>query len=494
MTQLRRILRYGLLVLAVIVAVPLLAAAVLYAWDALIGVDRPYERRAQPAAAYPELGVEWAMHPVDNPGDWLPNGLDPADVDGDGQLDYVTNYEFGGRIRVAFHPTTLQPAQPWPAADAGVYPDAESSAFGDLDGDGLPDIVVAHGIEHAGQPAGIRVLWGRHQAAAQVTNAATAAANGPVGHGWADGGDLPASLAGWQFLYVRADDIDGDGDMDIIAGGRAPRLAGESKASLGPVTAAWAGIRWFENPGDGSRDLGRWQRHDIDPLTRSGHGFSLGDLDGDGDLDLANCNADWDTPDDEENCAWYSNPGPAGYGSPWPAYEIYRGREFYGKEASPIADLDGDGRQDILTQVEDAIYWFRNLGPAAAGSPPQFTLVRIPKHPAARWRARALVVADLNGDGRQDIVSASIHNNGWLPQDRAALYWLEQSPAGWQTHVIKWGDGFRGLGEFNGEKWDQVIATDVDGDGDLDLMANVEEYNRLRAILAVVWFENPARP
>jgi hypothetical protein len=68
---------------------------------------------------------------------------------------------------------------------------------------------------------------------------------------------------------------------------------------------------------------------------------------------------------------------------------------------------------------------------------------------------------------------------------------MEQTTAGWHTHGIKWGDGFLGLGRFNGEKWDQLLVHDVDGDGDPDLIANCEEYNRLRSIIAVVWFENP---
>lgn len=73
------------------------------------------------------------------------------------------------------------------------------------------------------------------------------------------------------------------------------------------------------------------------------------------------------------------------------------------------------------------------------------------------------------------------------------MWWLEQTGAGWQPHVIKWGSGFLGLGPFNGEKWDRLIPYDVDGDGDLDLLANVEEFNRLQSYLAVVWFENPGR-
>ena len=88
-------------------------------------------------------------------------------------------------------------------------------------------------------------------------------------------------------------------------------------------------------------------------------------------------------------------------------------------------------------------------------------------------------------------MGAAIHRDGFLPKDVAAVWWLEQTPRGWVPHVIKWGSGFFGLGPFNGEKWDQILPMDVDGDGDLDVVANVEEFNRLRSVLAVVWFRNP---
>lgn len=35
------------------------------------------------------------------------------------------------------------------------------------------------------------------------------------------------------------------------------------------------------------------------------------------------------------------------------------------------------------------------------------------------------------------------------------------------------------------------MLLDVNGDGRLDLVANVEEMNRLRSLLAVVWFAGP---
>jgi hypothetical protein len=469
-----------LLCLAVLFC-PALVVGFFYAYDALTGINTPCAPIKELHPDYPELGVEWKMHPVDNPGDWLPNGLSAADVDDDGHDDYVTNYEFNGRIRVAFHPGDEPRDSPWHADDASYVTNAEKAAFGDLENDGCLDIVVAHGIEHTDQPPGIGVLWGSKE-----TQPVTAEPQ----YAWTDGGDIPSSAGGWQFLYVQTIDLDVDGDLDIMASGRASRMAGGGREGIGANSdLVWAGIRWFENPGEESRDLSRWDVHDIDPYATSGHGFELRDIDRDGNLDIANNNSDWDTPDEEENVVWYENPGvmPDMY-LEWPSHEIYRGDEFYGKEQVVIADLDGDGLNDILTQTENDIYWFRSAG---NGPSVLFELVPIEKHPAARWCARALETADVNGDGRLDIIGALIHREGSLPTDKAALFWMEQGGDGWLTHVIKWGDGFWGLGTFNGEKWDQLILHDVDGDGDLDIVANFEEYNRLRSIISVVWFENP---
>lgn len=61
----------------------------------------------------------------------------------------------------------------------------------------------------------------------------------------------------------------------------------------------------------------------------------------------------------------------------------------------------------------------------------------------------------------------------------------------YETHVIKWGDGFIGIGMYNGEKWDQFLFEDVDRDGDSDIIANCEEFHTLGFVfISVVWFEN----
>ncbi len=458
----------------VLLVLPFLFVSLFYLRDVLTGVWPPYPGDLKESQRYPELGKPWPMWPVDNPGDWLPNGLEVADVNGDGLLDLLVNYEFNGRIRVVLHPGPgLSRRSFWPAVDAGFLPNAENAAFGDLDGDGFVDIAVVHGIEWTHKEPGVSLLWG-----------------GP-GLRWAPAGLLPDSQGKWHFLDVQVADVDDDGFPDIVVGGRASRPAGGPKDPQHLYGLPYAGLRWFRNPagvGGDPRNLSLWQVFPIDPAVPSGHGFVLHDLNNDGLLDLVLNNADWDTPEEEEAVLLYLNPGWPGLSTPWPKLVLYRSPEFYGKEQVAVGDFDGDGWPDIVAQSADVLHFFFNR--IVQGHSVLFDHVVLEKHPALRWRSRALAVADFNSDGTLDIAGAAIHRDGFLPKDVAALWWLEQTPDGWHPHVIKWGSGFLGLGPFNGEKWDRLIPLDVDLDGDLDLIANVEEFNRLETYLAVVWFEN----
>lgn len=438
----------------------------------------------------------WRMHHIDNPQVELPNGLDVADVNKDGFPDYVTNYEGGeGDVRVAFHPgvktrfstPALAAKQLWPSVRVCKYLNAESACFGDMDGDGNPDVIVAHGNQAgAGHKSGVSIIWS--PGADKVLEEKS----------WIDGGDVPATISKGHYLYVKSIDVDGDGALDMVVGGRREGSSARNPSTTGVL----AGIKWIRSPGgtaEQRRDLSKWTVYEIDPAWFSGHGFVLADIDGDGDTDIADGNEDWDTPKGAEEVAWFENPGQgsAEQKQPWKKHLIHQGPAFYTKTQLDVNDLDGDNRKDIVMQSETDMYYFRNVG----GKPVQWKLTKIPKPEYAQQRARPTRIVDLNGDGRMDLVGVTIHKDGLLPADKAAIFWMEYSGKeplanNWTTHVIKWGDGYNGEQIFVGEKWDQYMFYDVDGDGDLDIVANCEEYHdprptRKRVYVAVAWFENP---
>jgi hypothetical protein len=117
-----------------------------------------------------------------------------------------------------------------------------------------------------------------------------------------------------------------------------------------------------------------------------------------------------------------------------------------------------------------------------------------------QWLGRPVKFADLDGDGRLDLVGALIHHDDHLPKDKASVFWLENNggpPDTWKVYPVKWSDGANTRDPWIGEKWDHLLPLDVDGDGDLDLLGNVEEHyhrgpdGKDVSWFSVVWFENP---
>lgn len=136
-------------------------------------------------------------------------------------------------------------------------------------------------------------------------------------------------------------DVNGDGLDDILGGGRIH----EGNGSKG-------GVLWIEAPQDpaGRRDLNRWAVHFIDPQQWSGHGSVLADVDADGGLDVTLANHDFDNPAGERTVAWYENPRNESDArqAPWSVHEPYRGDELHTKPQVAVDDLDGDGRKDLV--------------------------------------------------------------------------------------------------------------------------------------------------
>ncbi|HIC36035.1 MAG TPA: VCBS repeat-containing protein, partial [Gammaproteobacteria bacterium] len=162
--------------------------------------------------------------------------------------------------------------------------------------------------------------------------------------------------------------------------------------------------------------------------------------------------------------------------------EIELGRYSVPQNAEPV-DLDGDGDLDVIvgTRGEERLIFFENTGELS-----------FREHAIGINRMRAagfnLEYADLNSDGRLDIIGAATGAR------TGGLVWLEQ-PAliddTWNAHQI---------GTFAPDSMTGMEMADINGDGYLDVMAG--SYSRgpregdgdvtvHDALGRIGWFEHP---
>lgn len=338
----------------------------------------------------PIVHTDWELVAVAPDSDFEACGV--ADFDRDGDLDIAcgdawyaapdwTRHEIGlvrsvGGYRVDF-------------ADLPV----------DVDGDGWIDLVSCSWHDRG-------VFWRRNPGA--------------------DGGPWPMTVVdqpGNMETAVLAD-VDGDGTPDIL-----PDVADK--------------VVWY------SVENGGLTRHDID-LTRGGHGIGLGDVDGDGRADLVGPDGWWQAPEDRRAGSWKFHPewslGAAGI-------------------RIIVCDLDDDGDADLFWGMghDYGIAWLEQ-GVADDGSR---TWTR---HDIERtWsQAHGLVEADLDGDGRAEIVTGKRRyaHNGHDPggEDDLIVCTYEHDPAsGRFIREVLTSGGDVGAGQY-------PVVIDLDADGDLDVV------------------------
>jgi len=399
---------------------------------ALLAVLAPSE--AELAAGAP-AGAPWACHIIDDSSRGA-DGVKLADVNGDGLMDVATGWEEGGLTRVYLNPGPEESKSKWPAVTVGKTPSVEDAVFADLDGDGAPDVVSCC----EGRTRKIFVHW------APKNREDLLAADK-----WEQCllGDSEKHAQQWMFAWPMQ--VDGKGGIDLVAGSKGRN----------------AQIGWFESPQNG-RDLSgyKWR-----PVSQAGWIMSIwmNDMDGDQDLDLVVS----DRRGALRGCRWLENPGPGpAQASPWKSHLIgARGKEVL---SMALADLDGDDLEDAVVAVKDMKILF---------------LKRLDKT-GLRWRpheisadfnagnTRAVVVADVNGDRRQDLVFTT-----WNARGKHGALWLEYNEAGkcWEPRQIS--------GASKGIKYDRIEMLDLDKDGDPDLLT-CEEREAGRG-MGVFWYENP---
>lgn len=340
-------------------------------------------------------------------------GIGVADFDRDGRLDVVVFNRGDNQVywfaREESGEWTRYPVGPLPVAQLGI-------AIMDVDGDGWPDVLFGG-------------VWFRNS-------------QQPKDHGFTPHHYDRRIRSEIHDLAIA--DVDGNGTMDLVALGD-----GE-------------GLYWYAVPDEPTGDAD-WPRHTITLDVLNEHddihgGFApggLGDLDGDGDVDIVLADR------------WLENQQA---GTRWVAHTLWFGRRGpWGVSArSWVADVNGDGHNDIVMADSDGqnsgVAWLENDG----GTPPRFRPHYLPNRASGtRGSFHSLWYGDFNGDGLKDILVVEQEAPDILPVGAGPRWFLFQRQPGptveFVEHVI-----FEGrLGGHD------VRVADMDGDGDLDIVSKV---------------------
>jgi hypothetical protein len=200
---------------------------------------------------------------------------------------------------------------------------------------------------------------------------------------------------------------------------------------------------WFENA------EGKWVQHTIS-ATNFGHGIGAGDVNGDGRNDVLTAKGWLEAPADPRATNWTEH---AAWNFPEHLSFIH------------VHDVNNDKRPDVVfgNAHDYGLYWLENMADGTWKK----------REIDSAWsQAHTVLLVDLNGDGKTDVLSGKrflAHDHDPGAQDPNGIFWYETIPGPdgkgitWVRHVIDFG-GRAGGGM-------QMPVVDLDGDGDLDIVA-----------------------
>ena len=357
---------------------------------------RPRPDRAALVADLAELEVETSDRLRFEPfsrglpgrGQWR-QGFELVDMDGDGNLDIVHGppRKSDGRPRI-FLGDGEGGWRLWREARFEGQPlDYGAIAVADFDGDGKLDLALAVHLR------GLQVLLGDGRGRFRQW--------GQELPYWTPGvGEQPAAFSSRTVEVV---DWDRDGRPDLLTLGEGPRLVRDTGAKSPGFSHGDRGAILFLNRGDG-----RWERYDQGTGRTEiyGDSLALGDFDGDGRTDFAVASRVRGAGDlvklGREDGSWED----VSLG------ELVR-PGLYG--AAHAADLDGDGRDEILLgyAAGDGETWWTGIDrlDLEDGAWRRTPIVAERENSSA---VTAFATGDVDGDGLLDVVALTGAGQRWI--------------------------------------------------------------------------------
>jgi hypothetical protein len=348
---------------------------------------------------------DWTYIEVDNKrgkwGDWdEPKGLkyfglSMADVTGDGHKDIVSGRYF-------YRNPAGDMTDKWQRVDLGL--NADGMLFVDVDGDPFADI-IAQALPD--------VYW--------------IEAEDRLGNSW------KAKKIG---ALPKTGHVNGQGYMlGQIIQGRKPEI----------LLSSGNGIYYFEIPEN--PDENDWPRTHITSQA-SEEGIGVGDIDGDGHMDIAAAGGG-KKKGEGMKVTWWENPA-NGKGD-WESHGIGETVNFADRFA--VADINGDGRPDVVVSEETGktnahLFWFEQPKSAESEDWKRHLVVK-------QFTMNSMDAADMDADGDTDII-INEHRG-----DKRVQIWENDGKGNFTAHLA----GQEKEGHLGAR------VADMDNDGDLDILS-----------------------
>jgi hypothetical protein len=291
----------------------------------------------------------------------------PLDVNGDGYLDFITGGWFGKQLVWKQNPRDGGEWQEHLIAEAG---NIESTRSWDIDGDGIVEIIpntpndslVMYRLERDANGKGTgkfrkHGIFGKH--------------GHGLGFGDVNGDGLTDIIMSGGWLQAPKDPFAGEWKLHQefeLGTASVPIIVTDvNKDGLSDLIMGQAhdyGLFWYEQKPDRKKRKSEWIKHAIDPYNSQYHSMEWTDIDGDGENELIT----------GKRYRAHNGKDPGGNDDLGIYYFKWNGENFskqvidygpYGQGKGigvyfSVADVDNDGTKDIIVAGKDGLYIYYN--------------------------------------------------------------------------------------------------------------------------------------